>query len=975
MNRRSRNTLQILAIVGIALGACLLYWLTLLDSQAAEMAAARRRSEMRAVQLNEAISQQLDATLRGVDTALRHLRSVYLHNRKDFDLASRDVLKAYPPGLLQFVTVFGPDGYLAYTTAETQARVYFGDREHFRVHADSDKDELFISKPIIGRLAGIPLIQFTRPIWEGKRFLGVIGIPLRPDYLSNNLGSLRIDPADLLAIVRLDGSFIARSHHLDEALKTKLPPDRPFLKAQAGEHGLFRSPSTVDKVPLLFSWQRLSNWSVITAAAINEAVELGDVIQRQTKERQQALLSMVLVMAFILSIATLVLRIQRKNDDLARSEERHRVLFEDSKIPMLMIDPLDGAIVYANRAAEAFYGYPGHQLRQMRITDINQLSGDEIRVEMALASTEKRDCFHFLHRLASGEVRQVEVHSGPLEIEGRRLLYSFIHDITERRAAELALASETARLTALLETASDGIHILDADGNLVRFSHSFAAMLGYGDEEIRGMNVREWDKLVAPEKLPGFVRGLMQLPKRFETRHRRKDGSLMDVEVNAKGIEIAGQTLLYASSRDISERKRTEAELEQHRHHLESLVQQRTADLQEANGKLAHAKEAAESANLAKSAFLANMSHEIRTPLNAITGMAYLIRRAGVTAQQKERLDRIETAGQHLLEIINAVLDLSKIEAEKFILEEADLRLEGIVANVVSMLSEKARAKGLQLVEENNCLPGYFRGDPTRLQQALLNLVSNALKFTERGCVILRTSCHEEADGSVLACFEVEDTGIGIAPEVMSKLFSAFEQADTSTTRRYGGTGLGLAITQKLARLMGGDAGVDSQPGVGSTFWFSARLSKSLAVRQESLPSPQGSAESRLAVDYPGRRILLVEDECINRELALELLGDVGLYVEVARDGVEALELAGSRLYDLILMDMQMPRMDGLEATRCIRQLPEGGAIPIVAMTANAFAEDKARCKEAGMDDFIAKPFDPEVLFAIVLKWLARADV
>ena len=457
----------------------------------------------------------------------------------------------------------------------------------------------------------------------------------------------------------------------------------------------------------------------------------------------------------------------------------------------------------------------------------------------------------------------------------------------------------------------------------------------------------------------------------YEEPQQQADGQVIWLRTSKVPLrnghgEIIGVLGVYD---DISEIKRAHAELAQHRYHLEQLIDERTAEL-------SRARAAAESANLAKSAFLANMSHEIRTPLNAITGMAHLIRRAGLEPKQMAQLDKLEAASEHLLGIINAVLDLSKIEAGKFVLEESELDVELIFDNVIAMLRQRAQNKQLSLRVELDRVPPRLLGDPTRIQQAVLNFAANAVKFSEAGEVLLRASCEQEAADSVMIRFEVIDHGIGIAPEAISRLFSAFEQADNSTTRKYGGTGLGLAVNRKLAEIMGGEVGVNSALGLGSTFWFTARLGKvnELALPHASTLMAGDSIEARLREKHSGRRVLLAEDEDINREISQELLEEVGLIVDLAVDGAEAVERARTTRYDAILMDMQMPRLDGLAATRQIRQMAEGSTVPIIAMTANAFAEDRQNCFAAGMNDFVAKPVNPDTLFAILLEWLPRRD-
>jgi len=533
----------------------------------------------------------------------------------------------------------------------------------------------------------------------------------------------------------------------------------------------------------------------------------------------------------------------------------------------------------------------------------------------------------------------------------------------------LRLRHAKARSEALLRGASDGIHILDQSGLILEASDAFCKMLGCAPDQVVGQNIRRWD-------LHHITPARSDHPITVESTYRRTDGSTFPVEVSHYALQWDGAPMYFGAARDITERRQAEAQIKALNVGLEARVHQRTAELEASNASLVEARNAAESASRAKSAFIANMSHEIRTPMNGILGMAALLRREGVTPHQAQRLDRIDTAAAQLLHIINDILDLAKIEADKVSLEEMPLAPAPLLDQVVAQVSEQASAKGIQVSAQAIDLPPVLLGDSVRLKQALLNYATNAIKFTQQGSVVIRGRLQSQTEDAVCLRFEVQDTGIGIDPASVPRLFNAFEQADSSTTRRYGGTGLGLAITRKLAGLMGGEAGVDSLPDQGSTFWFTTWLKKAPALVE--LPSCQHEAdpsEIALRQAHAGARVLVVEDEPLNREVIKSLLEQAGLQVIMATDGLQALDAVPAHHPDLVLMDMQMPSMDGLEATRRLRQTALGQRLPIIALTANAFTEDRQLCLAAGMNDHLGKPVEPELLFECVRRWLTPGAV
>jgi len=576
--------------------------------------------------------------------------------------------------------------------------------------------------------------------------------------------------------------------------------------------------------------------------------------------------------------------------------------------------------------------------------------------------------------IAAGDHARRAAVAGPEEFQRLGRAFNLMN---ERSALQLqALSDEHDRLAATIEATRVGTWEWIPRTGEVTANDRFYALLGWRREEIGTLNTVWLRERTHPDDLAlieaalrrHFAHEVEMYEAEFRMRHR--DGAwvwLLDRGRVWERNEAGAPLRMYGTRQDVSQRKQVEMALRDSEGrllalnaHLESEVHARTAEL-------AAARDVAEAASRAKSAFLANMSHEIRTPLNAIIGLTQLLQAEDPRPAQLDRLRKVGHAADHLLGLLNDVLDISKIEADKLTLESESVALEPLFERCCAMVREAADAKGLGLRAQFHGLPPAVLGDSARISQVVLNLLSNAIKFTAQGGVVLRAHPVGVAPESRLR-IEVQDTGIGLDDDEQRRIFHPFEQADSSTTRRFGGTGLGLAISRRLVAMMGGSIGVHSAAGQGATFWVDLPLRPTVVPAAEVDAGHDAPGEPRL----DGVHVLLAEDNEVNQEVARAILAHAGAVVDLAADGQSAVDLASGHRYDLILMDMQMPRMDGLEATRRIRNMPQHSRTPIVAMTANVFAEDQQACADAGMDDHLPKPMDARVMVSTVRRWVDR---
>ncbi|WP_300453007.1 ATP-binding protein [Accumulibacter sp.] len=927
----SRLHLAAALVVVLAVVACGYVWRYTWQSQERLLAGTEEHIEQQSAQLTRAVTRQMSILMQYIDSTVIRLRdSLNEGDEGSFQTVAKEVLGSFPANAVHQIGFIDRHGYLIYSTIELREPIDLNDREHFAVHRHSDEDRLFISHPLLGRATNAWSIQFTRPLRRKGQFAGVVVFSLNPKYIADSLQLATSSENDVVAILRLDGSFVSRSTRLDQALGTSLPPSRPFVGADAPTSGTVRLSSQVDGMRRVYSWQRLNEVPLVVVVGLADAPILEPVERAMRETQERTLTSTVIVLLFAGGIAILLLRVERDRRSLYDSQHFLETVVENIPAMLFVKDATDLRFVRLNKAGEDLLGYARQDF--IGHSDYDFFPPDEADF---FTSRDRR----VLSELSVLDIPQepIETRFGPkilhtrkigvADSEGRpRFLIGISIDITEREwlarleqtrrliletlASGKSLNATLAYVVGLIERHSPGalcaILLLEPDGGHLRHAAApnlpdaynravhgvaFAPQLG-PDERAPFRTTRtvvedvtthpDWQALAEAARHAGLrscwseplraangdFLGIFALYRRTPGAPGAHDQQLMEFAAETIGLVV--------------ERKRSEAELESYRLNLEERVAKRTRDL-------VLARDLAESANRAKSAFLSNMSHELRTPLNVVMGFSDLLRRdRRLDASQRENLNIIHRSGAHLLTLINDILEMVKIETGGVQVRREPFDLLALVGEIVGAMQLRATAKGLRLLFEPSAeVPRHIRSDETKLRQILMNLLDNAIKFTTRGEIALRLFMLTGRNWPSLS-IEVEDSGIGIAADDRERIFDPFVQIVGDDAQK--GTGLGLTINRQFVTLLGGRIGVSSQPRRGACF----QVELPVEIVADLEPAPNASQEKEIVGLQPGQpehRLLVVDDQPENALLLRQLLESVGFQVRIAEDGARGVEV------------------------------------------------------------------------------------
>ena len=842
------------------------------------------------------------------------------------------------PGI-SYLQVIDRNGALVASTLNAHPpAINYADRPYFKEHQAGA--ELVIGEPLVGRMTGKNLLPLTLALhgpmgeFDGVLFIGVETAVIE--------GILQPGSESASALFRLDGTLLV--HTPPAAVGQRYPNAQIFKEFTKAPHGSFITRSVISGDERLIGYSAVHGFPLLVNVSVNKASALAEW-------RSHVGLVVTLNIVVISVLLAFGWRDLRRTGELQHSRNRFEVFAEASSDWFWEMDRDLRFSWFSKRFASVTGRDPGAIIGKRR---------EDLILEMEPQALDRHLDDLRAHRPFRDFVYPVETSVGLkyfcvsgfplLDDAGQFAGYRGVgSDVTRVKEDEI-------RLRRIMETTAEGIFGVDEKGCVIFANSAAAALLGWPSPEAMvgnsspevcghlladGRPCTEGQCSILLVGRDGQSRRVTD--EMFKGRHQMP----IPVEYVAAPLDISGKIVgAVVAFHDISESRRAEEQLRR-------------------------SKLEAETANRAKSIFLANMSHEIRTPMNGIIGLAYLARNGEMDAVTRERVEGIATSAQRLLCILNDILDISKVEAGKVVLESIPFEVNRLIENNISAIRTAATAKGVALaLSADPDMPQFVIGDPLRIGQVLLNLLSNAIKFTEIGSITVDVKVVETTGDKIVTRFSVTDTGIGLSPDQQEKLFQKFQQADDSITRKYGGTGLGLSIVKQLTELMGGQIGVTSTLGTGSCFWFSLALglAKDHSTAAEASTTPPLSVEPELV---RGALTLLVEDDPVNRMVALGLLDAAGMRVDVAVNGAEAVSLVeGDKGYEVVLMDMHMPIMDGLSATRRIRSNPKFAELPIIAMTAGVLSDDRESCLAAGMTDFIGNPFTPEQFYSVIEKWV-----
>jgi PAS domain S-box-containing protein len=896
----------------------------------------RKEAERDARNVSTAVAEQTDRVIDSIDQMLRTLGYLVERDGSRFKLSDMVDRGLLVNDLVLQVAYTDATGTMLQSSIRDAPPVSIADREHFRVHAERKVSGLYISRPVFGRASGKWSIQFSRRIDRPDgSFGGVAVASVDPDYFKRFYSDLSLGKDGVVMLVGDDGGVRARSIATDLATADiSGTPLQRLAREPGGKAAVLES--ALDKVPRIYVASPVSHAPLTAIVGLAEEEVLDAVAAQRTVYLGAGLFGSVMIFGFALTIRFLV---QRQ----AAAEKRLRQAIDNMSDGLILYDSQDRVVLW-NACYEQVFPHLKQLLKPgIRFQELAQRAAHNIR---GAETPEARDRWirwrldqmrsapqRFQQDLPDG--RTIDTAERPTGDGG---IVSVSRDITPLKESAKRLTESETRFRDFAEVASDWFWETD-DTHRFTYVSDRAEALG-----ISTANLSTLDRLGLEEdpRQSDERRVFLAAGKSFHDWHVAvtRAGATYNLSLSGKPLRNASGAFLgyRGCARDIS-------------------VQIAAADT------LERARRAAEAANRSKSEFLANMSHEIRTPMNGVIGMTAILLETSLDSRQLRYTRAIAQSAEALLAIINDILDYSKLEAGRVSLEGIPFATEALIDQVLSLTQNAARAKGLALIVDYPTGPvGALVGDPTRIRQVLLNLVSNAIKFSDKGTIQIIVSSTPVKDGRRMLTFQVRDEGIGISVEMQTRLFDRFTQGDASTSRKYGGSGLGLAICRQLAELMAGDIGVSSQPGAGSTFWL--RLTLPTADERSLVGAGSDLTDDKAPSMLRSLSVLVAEDNSINQMVIGEILADGGHRVRFVETGAQAVEAVRAESFDLVLMDISMPEMDGATATRLIRAMPDGkGRIPIVALSAHAMAGDRERYLAEGMDDYVTKPVDPPTLF------------